>query len=123
MRFAKIVFITAGVWGIVTLIPLYFLFDVSGRQYAAPRDYPHFFYGFVGVALAWQIAFLIIGSNPARFRAFMIPGLLEKIGFITAVAVLYSRSRISITEASAAVPDIVLAILFAVAYLKTGPAR
>jgi hypothetical protein len=29
MRFAKIVFIAAGVWGIVVLTPLYFLLDVT----------------------------------------------------------------------------------------------
>ena len=32
MRFAKVVFIVAGVWGIVVLTPLYFLLDVTGRQ-------------------------------------------------------------------------------------------
>ena len=38
MRFAKIVFIAAGVWGIVVLTPLYFLLDLTGRQYA-PANY------------------------------------------------------------------------------------
>jgi hypothetical protein len=37
MKFAKIVFIGAGIWGIVVLTPLYFLFDVTGRDYAAPE--------------------------------------------------------------------------------------
>ena len=121
MKFAKIVFITAGVWGILVLVPLYFLFDISGRRYAPPEDYPHFFYGFLGVTLAWQIAFLIIGSNPSRFRLLMIPSIIEKVSFIAAVAVLYTGSRISAIDASAALPDIVLAILFAVAFIKTAP--
>jgi hypothetical protein len=30
-------------------------------------------HGFLSVAMAWQIAFLVIGSNPARFRPLMIP--------------------------------------------------
>ena len=64
MRFAKIVFIAAGVWGIVVVTPLYFLLDVTGRQYAPPTAYPQFFYGFLSVTMAWQIAFLVIGSNP-----------------------------------------------------------
>jgi hypothetical protein len=50
--------------GIVVLIPLYFLVDLTGRQYPAPTDYPQFFYGFLAVAMAWQIVFLAIGSNP-----------------------------------------------------------
>src|ERR1700730_15498790 len=58
MRFAKIVFIAAGVWGIVVLTPLFLLFDLTGRQYAPPTTYPQFFYGFLSVAMAWEIAFL-----------------------------------------------------------------
>ena len=54
MKFARIVFIAAGVWGIVVLTPLYFLVDVTGRQYAPPTDYPQFFYGFLSVAIAWH---------------------------------------------------------------------
>ena len=57
MKFARIVFIAAGMWGIVVLTPLYFLVDVTGRQYAPPTDYPQFFYGFLSVAMAWPIAF------------------------------------------------------------------
>jgi hypothetical protein len=34
-----------------------FLFDVTGRTYPPPSSYPHFFYGFLSVALAWQFAF------------------------------------------------------------------
>ena len=92
MKFAKVVFIVAGVWGIVVLTPLYFLIDVTGRQYAPPTAYPQFFYGFLSVAMAWQIAFLVIGSNPARFRLLMIVAIIEKLGYVLTLAVLYSRS-------------------------------
>jgi hypothetical protein len=119
VRFAKIVFTTAGVWGIVVLTPLYFLLDVSGRHYAPPAVYPQFFYGFVGVTMAWQLAFLVIGSNPARYRPLMIPSIVEKLAFIVTVAVLYSQLRLSVAEASAAVPDLLLSILFIAAFVKT----
>ena len=92
MKFAKVVFIVAGIWGIVVLTPLYFLIDVTGRQYAPPATYPQFFYGFLSVAMAWQIAFLVIGSNPARFRLLMIVAIIEKLGYVLTLAVLYSRS-------------------------------
>jgi hypothetical protein len=88
MTFARVVFLVAGAWGIVVLTPLYFLVDLTGRQYAVPVDYPQFFYGFVSVALAWQIAFLVIGLSPARFRPLMIPSTVEKLGHVTGVAVL-----------------------------------
>jgi hypothetical protein len=119
MRFAKIVFIVAGVWGIVVLMPLYFLIDVTGRQYAPPTAYPQFFYGFLSVAMAWQIAFLMIGSSPARFRILMIPAIIEKLGYVLTLWVLYSQSRISAAEASPLWPDLLLGILFIAAFAKT----
>jgi hypothetical protein len=119
MRFARFVFVGAGIWGIAVLTPLYWLVDVSGRHYAVPNDYPGFFYGFIGVALAWQIAFLIIGSNPARFRTMMIPAMIEKLGYVSTLAFLYSQSRISALDVQPAFPDGLLGILFIVAFLRT----
>ena len=120
MRFARAVFIVAGLWGIAVLGPLYALVDVSGRRYAPPSEYPHFFYGFVGVALAWQIAFLVIGSNPLRFRPLMIPAVIEKLGFVATSLVLYGRARIAWQDAQAAIPDFVLCVLFVAAFVTTG---
>jgi hypothetical protein len=122
VRFARIAFIAAGVWGVVVLTPLYFLLDVTGRQYAAPTSYPHFFYGFLSVAMAWQIAFLVIGSDPVRFRPLMIAGVFEKFAHVAGVAVLYSQARISAADAMAAGPDLLLGLLFVAAFVKT-PAR
>jgi hypothetical protein len=119
MRFARFVFIGAGVWGIVVLLPLYWLVDVSGRTYSAPTNYPQFFYGFVGVALAWQIAFLVIGSDPARFRPLMIAAIVEKLGWVALLAALYGEARISATDAQPAAPDLLLGILFILAFTKT----
>ena len=119
MRFAKIVFILAGIWGIVVLTPLYFLVDITGRGYPPPTTYPQFFYGFLSVTLAWQIAFLVIGTNPARFRMLMIPAILEKLGYIMTLAILHLQGHLSAMDASPAVPDGFLAILFVVAFVKT----
>ena len=69
MRFAKIVFKVAGIWGFLVLTPLYFLFDAIGRNDPPPITHPGFFYGFVGVALAWQVAFIFIASRPSALSA------------------------------------------------------
>jgi hypothetical protein len=119
MRFARIVFVIAGLWGIVVLTPLYWLVDVTGRGYSPPADNPHFFYGFISVAMAWQIAFLVIGSEPLRFRPIMIPAVLEKFGHVVTLALLYGQARISAQDAQAAVPDLVLGILFIIAFATT----
>ena len=123
MRFARVVFIGAGVWGIAVLTPLYFLVDLTGRPYAAPVDYPHFFYGFLSVAMAWQFAFLVIGSSPARFRPLMLPAILEKLGHVAGVAVLYGQRRLAGADAAAAGPDLLLAILFIIAFVVTQSGR
>jgi len=78
MRFARIVFLIAGIWGLLVITPLYFMFDLIGHKDPPPITHPGFFYGFVGVGLAWQIAFLIIAKNPVRLRPMMIPSVVEK---------------------------------------------
>jgi hypothetical protein len=120
--FARIVFIAAGVWGIAVLTPIYFLVDVTGRQYARPAEYPQFFYGFLSVAIAWQIAFLVIGSKPERFRPLMIPAILEKLGWVAGLAVLHGQGRVSTADAQALWPDLLIGILFIAAFART-PAR
>ncbi len=119
MKFARIIFTGAGIWGVTVLTPFYWLVDLTGRRYAPPVDYPQFFYGFMAVALAWQIAFLLIGSNPARFRALMIPAMIEKFGYVSTLFVLYGRSLITSIDLQPAIPDGILGILFVVAFIKT----
>jgi hypothetical protein len=63
MKRAKFAFTAAGIWGIAVLFPFYWLVDVSGRRYTAPTEHVGFFWGFFAAALAWQVAFLMIGSH------------------------------------------------------------
>jgi hypothetical protein len=88
MRFAKIVFWVAGIWGLLVLAPLYFMFDLIGRNDPPPITHPGFFYGFVGVALAWQVAFIFLATDPVRYRPLMIPSVFEKVTYVAAVIVL-----------------------------------
>jgi hypothetical protein len=119
VRFAKFVFVGAGVWGIAVLTPFYWLVDVTGRRYAPPTEYPHFFYGFFAITMAWQLAFLVIGSNPIRFRPLMVPSMFEKFSYVVTLVVLYNQARISGADFQAAIPDVLLGILFVGAFVKT----
>lgn len=119
MRFAKIVFTAAGVWGLVVLTPLLFLFDYMGRQYPPAITHPDFYYGFVMVALAWQVAFLLIGRDPVRFRPMMIAAMLEKFGYVATLSVLYTRGDLQAAQFAVAVPDFILGLLFVAAFWKT----
>jgi hypothetical protein len=119
MKFAKVVFLVAGVWGIVLLTPLYFLFDAIGRQQSTPITYPQFFYGFLAVTMAWQFAFLVIGSDPARFRSMMIPSVAEKFIYVLSMGVLYSEGRMRVTDVMIVAPDLLFGVLFIIAFATT----
>jgi hypothetical protein len=119
MKFAKIIFWIAGIWEIVILTPLYFMFNVIGRQDPPPITHPAFYYGFVGVGLAWQIAFLIIATDPARFRPLMIAGMVEKFSYAAALITLYVQQRLHSSDLTFGVVDLLFGVLFIVAFVKT----
>lgn len=119
MKFAKILFTVAGIWGVLLTAPLYFLLDQIGLQDPPAITHPAFFYGFAGVALAWQIAFFIIAKDPPRYRLIMIPSALEKMGFGGAVLVLFIQGRMHVQDLVFGLVDLVFAALFLIAYSKT----
>jgi hypothetical protein len=119
MKFARIVFLIAGVWGLTIMTPLYFLFDYVGRSYPPPITHPDLYYGFVGVTLVWQVAFLIISTNPIRHRPFMLAAILEKAVYVTTMAILYQRGQLELSQFSVAFPDSILGVLFVVAFVRT----
>ncbi len=120
MKFARIVFWSAGAWGVLALTPLYFMFDMIGRQEPPPITHPQFYYGSAGVTMAWQFAFFVIATDPARFRPMMIPSMLEKLGYVVAVVVLYLQRRMSSVQLMTGVPDTLLGLLVVViAFFKT----
>ena len=119
MKFAKVVFWIAGIWGVLILTPLYFMFDVIGRQDPPAITHPGFYYGFVSVGLAWQIAFLVIAQDPVRFRLMMIPAVLEKFGWGASLLVLYFQNRIHPSDLALGGVDTVLGVLFLLAFFRT----
>ncbi len=119
MKFARLVFLIAGIYGLIVLLPMYFLEEKTGRDFPPPITHPEFYYGFVGVAVAWQIVFLILSRNPIRYRPIMIPAILEKAVFGIPAVVLFSQQRISTFTLAAGLIDSLLGVLFIAAYLKT----
>ena len=119
MKFAKIVFRIAAIWGFLIITPLYFLFDLVGKNDPPPITHPGFYYGFVGVALVWQFAFLIIASDPIRFRLLMIAAILEKLVYSVPVIILVSQKRMNPNDLVFAGIDLFLGVLFVFAYLRT----
>jgi hypothetical protein len=119
LRFAKIVFNVAGIYGILVLLPHYFLELKIGHDHPPAITHPEFFYGFVSVALAWQIAFLIIARDPVRYRLMMLPGIFEKWGFAASGITLMALGRVASSFALPIALDFILGALFLWAFFKT----
>src|SRR5260370_21269053 len=119
MKFGKVGFWIAGIWGVLIIPPRYFLFALIGRQDPPPIAHPAFFYGFVGLALAWQFVFLFIATNPSRFRPLMLPSMFEKFSYGIAVVVLVLQGRTRSSYLVFAPTALLLGVLFVLACLHT----
>jgi hypothetical protein len=119
MKFAKIVFRIAAIWGVLVLTPLYFMFDLIGRNDPPPITHPGFYYGFIGAALAWQIVFVIIATDPARYRLLMIPSMFEKFSYGTAVVILVMQHRMQAPDLIFGGVDLLLGVLFVLSFFST----
>jgi len=118
MKFAKTVFWIAGIWGVLVLTPLYFMFNLIGRQDPPAITHPGFYYGFVGTGLAWQFAFLIIARDPIRLRPIIPAAVVEKFTYGIAMIALYFQARIHPSDLVFAGVDLLLGMLFIAAYTK-----
>src|SRR5262245_61222142 len=119
MKFAKVVFLIAGIYGLLVMLPQYFLETRIGQDSPTPITHPEFYYGFIGVTLAWQVLFLLVSRDPERYRLMMIPAVLEKAGFSIAVVVLFIQHRVAPVMLPFATIDLLFGALFVAAYVKT----
>jgi hypothetical protein len=119
MRFAKLVFAAAGIWGVSITLPLYLLSDLIGRRSPPAINHVEFYYGFVGVTLAWQFAFLLIAKDPHRLRLMMLPSIFEKASFVLSILALFLQHRLSVSQSVLAVTDFIWAVLFTASFITT----
>jgi hypothetical protein len=121
MKFAKYVFWVAGIYGLAVIAPLYFLEESIGRLTPPAITHPEYFYGFVGAALAWQILFLVLATDPVRLRPMMLPAVVEKVTWELALVVLFVQHRLPVSVMAVGSFDWIFAALFVAAYLATRP--
>jgi len=117
-RFSRTVFLVAGVYGIVVLLPGFFSEKMIAEKMPPAITHPEFYYGFFGVALAWQLAFLIIARDPQRFRPIISAAILEKLTYAVACAVLLLSGRIPPIVVLGGAGDFVLGALFTISYFR-----
>jgi hypothetical protein len=51
----------------------------------------------------------------------MLLSVVEKISYVITLVVLYQQARISVDDALAVIPDLLLGMLFLAAFVKTRP--
>ena len=118
MKYAKYVYTVAGVYGILVIAPIFLMEQQMNVAFPPAITHPEQFYGFLVAVLAWQFAFLLIGRDPVRYRPLMLPTLIEKFGYVIAVAILYAQGRIPTMLLGFVFVDLVLGVLFVMAYQK-----
>ena len=123
MTFARWVFTIGGIWGVLIIGPLFFIESVMADATGKPFSHPDTYYGFLASTFGWQIVYLLIGRDPLRYRPLMLLGALGKFIYAGAAWTLFVQGRIVITVPMLASPDILLAILFEVAWFKSKAPR
>jgi len=118
MKFARYTFLIAGIYGLLVLVPQYFMEAKIGVDNPPAITHPEYFYGFIGVAVAFQLVFIIISTDPQKYRPLILAGLVEKFSFPIAVALLVYVGRTSGPIIIGAAIDVLLGILFTVSWFK-----
>ena len=121
MRFAKAVFLIAGIYGLLILTPIYFMEGKIGRETPPAITHPEYFYGFLGAGVAWQIVFQMLSRDPLRYRAMILPSVLEKVSYGIALVLLFTQHRLPLSVLTIGSVDWIFAVLFIAAYFGTKP--
>lgn len=121
MKFARAVFLVAGIYGIIVIAPLFFMEGVVDATTPPSITHPEYYYGFVGTGLAFQVLFIVLSRDPLRYRPMMLVAALEKAtGIAFILLVLLHRSPPSMLIG---IVDVCLGILFLISYVRTASSR
>jgi hypothetical protein len=119
MQFAKRVFVIAGVAGVLLVLPAYFLEGRAATLDPPAIEHPEFYYGFVGVVFVWQFVYILIGTDPLRYRRVMLLAAAAKGTFVITLLALLAMGRIRSLWLGFAAFDGTFAALFLIAYANT----
>ncbi len=124
MLFSQWVYRGAAVYGTVVTLPLFFTEQRFGREHPPAVTHPEFYYGFLGLVIAWQLAFWVIGGDPVRYRPLMPATFIEKFAFVISTPLLVALGRTPLFMLLPVVGDGLLGVLFVAAWRQTprGPA-
>ncbi|HTH81564.1 MAG TPA: hypothetical protein VL490_01440 [Mucilaginibacter sp.] len=114
IKMVQYIFLISGVYGILMLLPQFFRENIF-----APLTHPEFFYGFLIVTMGFQAIFLLIASNPARYRQAMLVCLIPKAGFVSTCYLLFIQNRLAKDMFITSFGDMLMLLLFCYSYIIT----
>jgi len=121
MPFAKWTYRIAGIYGLIVLLPMYFAVGQIEQQKPPAVTHVEFYYGFVGLAVTWQLLFLLISTDVHRYRRLMPVSWLEKLVFGVPVMILAFRGQVGRDIIIGGVIDLALGLLFVVSWVVSEP--
>jgi hypothetical protein len=119
MSFCRWVFRISAIYGVIVLVPLYFLESKISADNASIL-HPEYFYGFIGTALSAQILFFVISQDPVGLRRAIPACVAEKLAFAIPVWLLWSASRVGQDLLLFGSIDLLWAALFTLSYFRLG---
>ncbi len=112
------VFILAAIYGIPLLT--FWMFTTPRMVGHARNQQPEMYYGFGSIGLAWQVVFVLIATNPVRYRPLMlIAAIFQKLFFSALLIWLLLRHIAGMHWLPFAVADGLFGIGFLIAYWIT----
>lgn len=110
MRMATWSFALAGVYGLAATLSLYFRAPLTIET--------QWLYAFAGAAAVTQLAYLLIATDPVRYRLVIPIGIASKMSFAVPVTILYAQGAIPMESFVFALIDYALAALFAANFVR-----
>ena len=108
--FIRRVMIGAAVYGFIGAATLYFT--------DAPDPHRLLYFAFAGIALVFQGVFLVIARDPRRFAPLLPLCVFEKVSFGIPALAFAARGQAEAPMALGGAVDLLLAVLFVIAWRK-----
>jgi hypothetical protein len=121
VRTARRLFRVAGIYGLVVLLPMFFMEETVAAAMPPAFSHPEYYYGFLGAAGTMQLVYLIIATDPVRYRPLMPIAVLAKLNFVVAVAILFAMGRLAPVALSLPAVDLFIGLGFAYCWRRLRP--
>ena len=118
VRTARRVFLVAGIYGLVVLLPMFFLEEQVAAAMPPAFTHVEYYYGFLGAAAVMQLVYLTIASDPVRYRPLMPIAVVAKLNFVVIVAILFAQGRLAPAGLSLPAIDLIIGVTFAWCWLR-----